>query len=307
MDVIRQISEFPKLEDTLLIGAFEGWNDAAEAASSAVSTIIEQREAKLIAEIDPEEFFVFSDTRPNVRFVDDSYRREIVWPSNKIYAAPARNSFERPLLIIAGTEPDLKWRTFLDHLSTVVEQCNVTEVLMIGSMIAAVPHTRTVPLAGSSSDPTKLKMLREMGAPPSRYQGPTGVVGVFSTRCQEAGISSASVWGVAPSYLAARPNWKVALRLLNTVKKLHDLDLDLNALSEKAFMFEQRVNLAVADDPQIESYVKNLERQYDTGEGDEEDLDWSDSSPADDLPNASALIEKLEQELFGRKQEEDKD
>jgi predicted ATP-grasp superfamily ATP-dependent carboligase len=188
----------------------------------------------------------------------------------------------------------------------VVEQCGVTEVFLAGSMIAAVPHTRTVPLAGSSSDPEKLKILRELGAPASRYQGPTGIVGTFATVCYEKGITSASVWGVAPSYLAARPNWKVALRLLNAIKKVHNLDLDLNSLSEKAFMFEQRVNLAVADDPQIESYVSNLERQFDSGEGGDNDMEWSDSTP-DDLPNASALIEKLEQELFGRKQDEDKD
>jgi proteasome assembly chaperone (PAC2) family protein len=301
MDVIRQISEFPKFEDALLIGAFEGWNDAAEAATSAVTAIIEQREATLFAEIEPEDFFVFSDTRPEVRFVDDSYRREIVWPQNKIYAAPARNSTERPLILIAGTEPDLKWRTFMDYFFQIIEPCGVSEVLMVGSMIAAVPHTRPVPLAGSSSDPEKLKVLREMGAPPSRYQGPTGIVGVLTTRSQEQGLSSASVWGVAPSYLAARPNWKVTLRLLNAIKRIHNLEIDLNGLSEKAFLFEQRVNLAVADDSQIESYVKNLEQQFDSGEDEDE---WSDGTQ-DELPNASALIDSIERELFGRKSEDE--
>jgi proteasome assembly chaperone (PAC2) family protein len=299
MDFIELKTEsWPELQNALLIGAFAGWNDAATSASTAVRLLVEKTDAEVFAAIDPEEFFVFSSTRPEVS-VNEEGLRSLTWPANQFYLARQKPE-QRPLILFLGVEPDLKWRGFGNLFLEVCRRCNVTEVMLLGAMVATVPHTRPVPLSGWSLLPERRPALEKLGAQRSRYEGPTGIVGTLLTRCQQDNLPYSSIWGVAPSYLSISPNWKVASRLLSGINQIFDLDLNLSEVQTLALRFETHVAEAVARQSDVATFVQALEENYDRGITDEDDDDdFGEGRSEDDseLPSADILIQELERQL----------
>jgi len=293
MDVIK-MSQVPALRTPVLIGAFAGWNDAADAATTSISILIEHWQARRFAELDPEEFYDFTETRPNTRLVN-GIQRGLTWPENTFYyyAAPDR---VRDVILFNGIEPQLRWRTFSEAITQVCMQVAVADVVLLGSLIADVPHTLAVPISGATSNLKAARRLQRLGIQLSRYQGPTGIIGVLSERLQREGISAISLWGATPHYLAASPNLKVTAALLNRLNRLLDLKLDLSDLNQSARRFERQVSELVARDPEAREYVRRLEERAQLEEG---DAPGEPSTPpaSPELPSADALIRHVEELL----------
>jgi len=308
MDVIKANGNWPELKNSILVAAFEGWNDAADAATSAVRYLAEQFSAEPFATLDPEEFYVFTDTRPQTRVGEDG-NREITWPTNQLAALSNLPGLDRSLVTLVGVEPDLKWRTFTDSLLEICRRCNVTEVLLIGALVGPVPHTRPVSLIGSATNSERLEKIREIGAVSNRppYEGPTGIIGMFSARCQQENIPLVSFWGTTPSYLTASPNWKVTAALLEAINKVIGFGLDLSNLQALSRRFENQVSQAVARDEQVTAFVQALEEQYAMDEENGGQPIFTDEHEAADdteLPNAELLIQELEKQIRERQQQD---
>jgi proteasome assembly chaperone (PAC2) family protein len=312
-DVIR-ISDQPQLYDTLLIAAFSGWNDAADAATTAVRYLDERLMLQPFATIDPEDFYVFSDTRPQTRLNERS-QREITWPTNQFSYLSELAGQNRSLVTLLGVEPDLKWQTFSDVFFELCKRCNVTEVILLGSLLAPVPHTRQVPLSGFSTTPEIQTKLRDLGVIGSRYEGPTGIVGVLTTLCQERGIRCGSLWGATPSYLSASPNWKVTSRLLTVLNDGWKLDLELEGVQSLGLRFETQVSEAVNNQDDVASFVRDLEEHYDESDAEDEDAvpfrqgtreegRRRRDDETEELPSAELLIQELEKHLKLRREDE---
>jgi hypothetical protein len=314
-DLIR-VSDWPQLHDTLLIAAFGGWNDAADAATTAVRYLSEKLTARSFATIDPEEFYVFSDTRPLTRFNAEN-QREIEWPTNEFSYVPEFAGKNRSLVTLVGVEPDLKWRTFGDVFFEVCRRCNVTELVLVGSLLAPVPHTRQVPLTGFSSKEETMQQLRKQGVGVSRYEGPTGIVGVLTSRCREEKIEFGSVWGAAPSYLSASPNWKVTSGVLGALNQTWGLGLELEGVQGLGKRFEMQVTEAVNNQEDVASFVRDLEENYDVEDKDAE-AEGEESKPRhereegrgrfdedSELPSAELIIQELEKHLNLRRNDDD--
>ena len=311
-DVIRA-SDWPQLHDTLLIASFSGWNDAAESASTAVRYLGERLQVQPFATIDPEDFYVFSDTRPVTRMNEEN-RREIVWPTNQFSYASEFAGQNRSLVTVLGVEPDLKWNTFSEVFFEICKRSNVTEVVLVGSLLAPVPHTRQVPLTGFSSNPEILDKLRELGVMNSRYEGPTGIVGVLTAGSQDRNLKYGSLWGAAPSYLSASPNWKVTSRLLTALNQGWSLGLELEGVQGLGMRFEAQVSEAVSSQEDVASFVRDLEEHYDEPDSVDEEGPSARFSGREDgrrrddeeaeLPSAELLIQELEKHLNLRRDDD---
>jgi len=256
MDSLRWEMNPPKLRDPMLVCAFRGWNDAASAASSALETLCDSLEVDVLAEIDPEEYFDFQANRPTVSFTDSKHRR-IEWPRNTFIAARAEGA-KRDLILLDGTEPNLKWRTYSETIVKVAEYLNVDTVMVLGSLIAEVAHTLPVPITGLATDET---MVKRLDLERSDYEGPTGIVGVIHDRCRAAGLASASIWAAVPHYVAAVPNPKAALALSEKLEKVTGVAADLSGLEEETVSYEEQIGRAVSADPEVEELVHRIENE----------------------------------------------
>jgi proteasome assembly chaperone (PAC2) family protein len=277
----------PSLRRPVLITAFSGWNDAAEAATTAARYLATTFHAEKFAEIDPEEFYHFGLTRPYVRFKPGSEtEREIVWPATEFSVARAPE-LSRDLVIAVAGEPHLKWRTYCASVLELAQRCEVTLVLTLGALLAEVPHTRPVRVAGGASDP---ELAAQLGVRPTRYEGPTGIVGVLNTVCREQGLPTASVWANVPHYISGIENPKAALALVQRVLTLLNVGADLTDLEDATRQFEQNLAEIVAQNAKIKAYVAKLESR--------EAAEAAEAEPAgSDLPPASELVEEIEQFL----------
>jgi predicted ATP-grasp superfamily ATP-dependent carboligase len=238
-----------------MVCAFQGWNDAGDAASSAVSFLAESLDARRFARIDSEEFYDFQANRPCVRFGEDD-RREISWPSVEIFEAPAPRA-PRDLVLVQGVEPSMRWRSFSSQLVDLAEALGVQVVVSLGALLGDVPHTHPVALSGHASEPT---LMERLGIQPSSYEGPTGIVGVLHSACADAGLPSVSVWAAVPHYVAAATNPKAALALVRKVEGLIGVSVDVSELESAAADYERQVGLAVQSDPDIQAFVERLEQ-----------------------------------------------
>ncbi len=255
-----------------MVCAFQGWNDAGDAASSAVSFLASTLNARRFARIDSEEFFDFQANRPTIRF-DESGKREISWPSVEILEATAPRA-PRDLVLVQGIEPSLRWRSFTAHLVDLAEALGVQVVISLGALLGDVPHTRPVAMSGHASDAA---LLERLAIQPSAYEGPTGIVGVLHTACADAGIPSASLWAAVPHYVAAATNPKAALALLRKMEVLVGVSVDVSELESAAADYERQVGLAVQSDPDIQAFVERLEQAADSEEqGSSEDVPSGD-------------------------------
>ena len=268
--------------DTLLI-AFSGWADAAEGATGAVKFLQRKLQSTKFADIDPEEFYDFSQTRPYSSRTRDGKRR-IQWPANDFSYMVNPNS-EKGIMVFMGVEPNLRWRTFSNTIAQLAREHEVQTVVHIGALLDAVPHTRTVKVSGTATRPDLSQFLEDSGIRSSNYQGPTGISSAVMEACVNAGMGYASIWGHTSHYLQAAPNYRVSYTLLQTLVQLLNLHLDLSEIQSAASTFDEEVAKAVAKDEQINSYVNKLEGQYD------------DAVAASDIPDPTELVHDLEQFL----------
>jgi proteasome assembly chaperone (PAC2) family protein len=242
----------------VLVAAFRGWNDGAQGASLAASFLAQAWQARRFADIDPEEFFDFQATRPHVA-LEEGLTRRIDWPETAFYHASIPG-LERDAVLALGIEPNLRWRTFSEEVVELAQDLEVELVVTLGALLADVPHTRPAPVTGSASDP---KLVEELGLASSRYEGPTGIVGVVHDACRRAELPSASLWAAVPHYASLAASPKAALALCLRLADLLGAEFDLADLERASAAYETQVSEAVASDEETEAYVQQLEERRD--------------------------------------------
>src|SRR2546423_14780788 len=253
-----RIDARPSLERPVLIAAFRGWNDGGQGASLAGAYLAQAWAAERFAEIESEDFYDFQATRPMVSLVDGVTRR-IDWPENTFLHAPLPGG-GRDTIILLGVEPNLRWRTFCDHVTTLASSFGVGLVVTLGSLLADAPPTRPSPVTGSATDPA---LISQLGLQASRYEGPTGIVGVLHDACGRAGLKSASLWAAVPHYVSLTPSPRAAKGLVDRRGQLLQADVDTAELDEAAEAYAQQVSEAVSADEETSPYVQDLERRVD--------------------------------------------
>ena len=295
--------EQPSLRDPVVVVALGGWNDAADSATTAIKFLIDRWKPTKFAEIDSEDFFVFTETRPTIKMVE-GIQRSVVWPTNQFLAHSSEEELNHDVILFLGTEPQLKWKTFSDSFLEVCKRFHASEVVFLGALLADVPHSARVPISGTATTSEVTERMREMEIRKSRYEGPTGMIGVLHDACRRANIPSASFWAAAPHYLAATPNIKVTAALLNYVNTFLSFGLDLSDIQSDAVRFEEQITTLVARDPEASAYVRKLEEQAsDIDDEDEDEEPNLDIVPGTGpLPSADTLIRGVEELL--RKQRE---
>lgn len=281
VDSLSWEGDVPQLRSPILVCAFRGWNDAASAASTAVATVAAALDAEPIAHVDPEDYFDFQATRPTIALVEGQARR-IDWPRNELLAVRVPAA-DRDLVLLDGTEPNLRWRTFSETIATAADALGVEMVITLGALIAEVSHTLPVPITGLASDE---RLVAELELERSSYEGPTGIVGVLHDRCRRLGISSASLWAAVPHYVAVVPNPKAGLALLRRLEGLTGIAVDASELEEEASSFEEQVSRAVAANPEIAELVERIETQQ------AEQLE-----EGEDLPSADTIAREFQKFL----------
>ena len=285
METLIWETDPPELRAPILVCSFRGWNDAAGAASTALATVAASLDAELVASVDPEEFFDFQANRPMIT-LEGGQTRRIDWPANSLIAAEAPSA-ERDLLLLDGTEPNLRWRGFSEAIANAAERMGVEMVITLGALLAEVAHTLPVPITGLASDED---LVEELDLSRSTYEGPTGIVGVVHDVCRQHGMSSASLWAAVPHYVAAVPNPKAALALLRRLEGLTGIAVDASELEEETTDYEEQVGRAVAANPEIEELVNRIEEQQ------AEQL----TEDGTDLPSADAIASEFQRFLRQR-------
>jgi proteasome assembly chaperone (PAC2) family protein len=281
--------------------AFSGWNDAAESATTAARYLGQIWSSRPFARIDPEDFYHFGLSRPYVRFKPGSRtEREIVWPATEFSLAQP-SELERDIVVGVAIEPHLKWRTYCAEVLDLARRSRASLVLTLGALLAEVAHTRPIKLSGSSYDP---ELSARLGLRPTRYEGPTGIVGVLNVLCRDAGVPTASLWANVPHYVSGIENPRAALALVRRVLTLLNTEADLTDLREAAEQFDQNLGSIVAQNAKIQEYVSKLERKN-PDEDDEpvapEEPEASEVADAregkDELPPSADLVAEIEQFL----------
>ena len=284
MDSLTWEGDLPHLRSPLMVCAFRGWNDAAASASTALTAVASALEAEPLASIDPEEYFDFQSTRPTIS-MDEGQTRRIDWPENSFFAVRIPSA-DRDLVLLDGTEPNLRWRTFSETVATVADTLGVEMVITLGALIAEVSHTLPVPITGLASS---AELVEELELERSNYEGPTGIVGVVHDLCRQNGIDSASLWAAVPHYVAAVPNPKAALALLRRLEGLTGIAVEASELEEETTDYEEQIGRAVAANPEIEELVSRIEAE-------QADL----LSEEGELPSADTLAREFQRFLRQR-------
>ncbi|HEU4739181.1 MAG TPA: PAC2 family protein [Solirubrobacterales bacterium] len=287
MDSLTWEGDLPHLRSPVMVCAFRGWNDAAASASTALTAITGSLDADLIARVDPEEYFDFQSTRPTIT-LDEGQTRRIEWPENNLYAARVPSA-DRDVVLLDGTEPNLRWRTFSETIATAADALGVDMIVTLGALIAEVSHTLPVPITGLASSS---ELVEELELERSSYEGPTGIVGVVHDLCRQGGIDSASLWAAVPHYVAAVPNPKAALALLRRLEGLTGIAVEAADLEEETADYEEQIGRAVAANPEIEELVSRIEAEQ------SELLDEEG-----DLPSADTLAQDFQRFLRQRGQD----
>jgi predicted ATP-grasp superfamily ATP-dependent carboligase len=282
-----RILERPSLERPVLITAFRGWNDGGQGASLAGGYLARAWDATRFAELDPEGFYDFQATRPHVSLVE-GLTRHIDWPENAFYHARVPGT-DRDVVLLLGVEPNLRWRSFSDLIVGLATELNVELAITMGSLLADVPHTRPSPVTASASDPHLIEALELQ---PSRYEGPTGIVGVLHDACRRAGVSSVSIWAAVPHYVSLAPSPRAALALCEKLGELLSAELDLAELQEAAEQYAEQVTEAVSTDAETQAYVEELEQRTDAIE------------TAEEVPSGESLAAELTEFLRERDEED---
>lgn len=246
------------LVEPVLVAAFEGWNDAGDAASAAIEHLQLTWEATDLAEIDPDDYYDFQVTRPTVRMVDGVTRR-VEWPTTRLSVCRPPGA-ARDVVLMHGIEPNMRWRTFCAELLEHVDQLGVSTVVTLGALLADTPHTRPVPVTGTAYDAAS---AAQFGLERSRYEGPTGIVGVLQDACVQAGVPAISIWAAVPHYVSQPPSPKATLALLHRVEEVLDIEVPLGQLPDQADEWQQTVSEMAAEDEDVRNYVRALEERGD--------------------------------------------
>jgi proteasome assembly chaperone (PAC2) family protein len=258
---VIEIEEVPELRSPVLIAAFEGWNDAADAASSVIDHLLKVWNARVVAAIDPEEFYDFQMNRPVVGTNDDGMRR-ITWPSTQLAIASPPGAL-RDVILLRGIEPNMRWRQFCAELLAGAEGLGAELVVTVGALLADTPHTRPIPLTGTATEPDLADRLK---LEQSNYEGPTGIVGVFQDACTQLDIPAVSFWAAVPHYVAQPPCPKATLALVGQIEDLLEVSIPLGDLPEESRAWERGVDELAEEDEEVGDYVRALEETRDTAE-----------------------------------------
>jgi proteasome assembly chaperone (PAC2) family protein len=284
------ISFTPELRRPVLVAAFRGWNDGGQGASLAAGYLAKHWGGERFAEIDAETFYDFQATRPHVS-LEDGMTRKLDWPENGFFHAEIPGT-GRDAVILLGTEPNLRWKTFSQLVLGLANDLGVERVVTFGSLLADVPHTRPAPVTAAATDEA---LMEELGLEPSRYEGPTGIVGVLLDACRGAGISSLSLWAAVPHYVSLAPSPRAALSLVRRFGELMEIDVDIAELQQAADEYSEQVTEAVSADADTAAYVEELERRVDM------------LSAEDDLPSGDTLAAELTRFLREREEQDERD
>ena len=286
-----EIHQIPLLREPVMVIAFSGWNDAAEAASGAVEHLLSGWRDKnddvipeLIANVESEDFYDFQVNRPVVT-IDESQIRSITWPSTQVFGM-AIPSMKRDLVIVTGVEPSMKWKSFTSDLLDLADDLEVSLIVSLGSLLADTPHTRPITVTATGSHPT---IANRLGVSVSKYEGPTGILGIIQDGCMRRGIDAISMWAAVPHYASNAPSPKATLALINSLEEFLDIKIPLSDLPDRSDAWEREVNDLAADDSEIADYVKALEESKDAAE----------------LPDVSGDTIAKEFERYLRRQQED--
>ena len=286
-----EIHQIPLLREPVMVIAFSGWNDAAEAASGAVEHLLSGWRDKnddvipeLIANVESEDFYDFQVNRPVVT-IDDSEIRSITWPSTSVFGM-AIPSMDRDLVIVTGVEPSMKWKSFTSDLLDLADDLEVSLIVSLGSLLADTPHTRPITVTATGSHPS---IANRLGVSVSKYEGLTGILGIIQDGCMRRGIDAISLWAAVPHYASNAPSPKATLALINTLEEFLNIKIPLSDLPDKSDAWEREVNDLAADDSEIADYVKALEESKDAAE----------------LPEVSGDTIAKEFERYLRRQQED--
>jgi proteasome assembly chaperone (PAC2) family protein len=285
-----RIDHRPELTRPILVAAFRGWNDGAQAASLAAGYLAKTWGAERFADVDPENFFDFQATRPHVS-LEEGLSRRIDWPETAFYHARPEG-LDRDVVLLLGIEPNLRWRTFTELVVGLARDLGIELLITLGALLADVPHTRSAPVTGSASDK---ELVERLGLSASRYEGPTGIVGVIHDLCGQSGIPSASLWAAVPHYVSLTPSPRGALALCERLGDVLGIEIEADELEEAARNYEEQVSEAVASDEETAAYVDELERRSDQ-------LD-----DATELPSGDALAAELTRFLKQRDEEDGED
>ncbi|MDX6287214.1 MAG: hypothetical protein QOG53_2699 [Frankiales bacterium] len=281
---MTELDDVPELVDPVLVAAFEGWNDAADAATGAVEHLEAVWGVRPLAALDPEDYYDFQVNRPMVTLVDGVTRR-ITWPTTRIGVVRLPDT-ERDVVLLRGIEPNMRWRAFCADLIGVCQELGVRSAVTLGALLADSPHTRPVPVMGTTSDS---ELSLSLNLQRSRYEGPTGIVGVFSDACSQAGMAAVSFWAQVPHYVAQPPCPKATLALVRRVEEFLDVTVPLGDLPEAARAWERGVDRLSEEDSEVAEYVRSLE----------------DREAETDLPEASGDAIAREFERYLRRRGDD--
>ncbi len=266
------------------MAAFTGWNDAGDAASGALAWLAARWETSDLATLDPEPFYDFADTRPQLQLNDDG-TRSLIWPSNDLLAATipgveTADGDDTEVALLVGTEPQLKWRTFSQQIVEMARRLDSPMVVTVGALLADVPHTRPTPIYGSSDNPA---VAEQLGLTPSAYEGPTGIVGVLHNACSRAGLHTASLWAAVPGYASEIPSPKASLALIRRLGTLLDISPETSELEEMAESYERHVSELAAQADETSDYIAQLESAYDQQAEESDEMDDMSSTDPDEL------------------------
>jgi proteasome assembly chaperone (PAC2) family protein len=263
-----EIHQIPLLREPIMIMAFSGWNDAAEAASGAVEHLLSGWRDKnddvipeLIANVESEDFYDFQVNRPVVS-IDESEIRSSTWPSTQVFGM-AIPSMKRDLVIVTGVEPSMKWKSFTSDLLDLADDLEVSLIVSLGSLLADTPHSRPITVTGTGAHPS---IANRLGVSVSKYEGPTGILGIIQDGCMRRGIDAISLWAAVPHYASNAPSPKATLALINTLEEFLNIKIPLSDLPDRADAWEREVNDLAAEDSEIADYVKALEESKDAAE-----------------------------------------
>ena len=253
--------EKANLRNPVMIAAFEGWNDAGDAATAAVEHLGLTWDAEPFAEMDPEDYYDFQVTRPMVVLLD-GVTRTIHWPTTTISACRLPTA-SRDVLLVNGIEPSFRWKAYCAELLSIAAEADVSMVVMLGALLADVAHTKPIQVSGSAQDETTAEQL---GVSRSNYEGPTGISGVLQDACVQAGIPAVSLWAAVPHYVSDPPSPKATLALLHRVEEVIDIEVPLGALPEQADEWVEEVSRLAAKDSEVSDYVKSLQERTEDDE-----------------------------------------
>jgi proteasome assembly chaperone (PAC2) family protein len=284
------VSSRPELRSPVMVAAFRGWNDGGQGATLGGGYLARQWGAESFAAIESENFYDFQAVRPQVS-LEEGLTRKLEWPENTFLHAPIPG-LDRDAVILLGVEPNLRWKTYSGLVLELAQEVGVEMVVTLGSLLADVPHTRPAPVSAAASDPS---LVEELGVEPSRYEGPTGIVGVLLDACRREGIPSVSLWAAVPHYVSLAPSPRAALALCRRFGELVGAEVDVEELQQAAEEYAEQVTEAVASDAETAAYVEELERRVDMMEA------------AEELPSGESLAAELTRFLRERDEENGED